>query len=382
MEPVSTPETALDRVQLSRLDLGRIALAHDYLNQRGGAERVVLELAQMWPEAPLYTSLYRPESTFPGFARVDVRTSFLDRLPVDRRFRNLFPLYPAAFRSLAPIDADLLITSSSGWAHRLTVRPGARHVVYCHNPARWLYGEQYLGASSTKQAAIRPLLAPMRRWDRNAAHRADLYIANSALTRRRIRAAYGIEAPVIPPPVDVDRFRPTPRGERLLVVSRLLPYKRVDVVVDAATKSGLGLDVVGAGPSLADLRKRAGPTVTFHGRADDATVKELMQSCRAFCLPGMEDFGITPVEAQAAGKPVIAFHGGGAVDTVEEGVTGVFVREQDAEHFLEAVAACDELDTDPLQIALMVRRFSRAAFRVRMARAISSLERRDASRRP
>src|SRR3954447_23968021 len=354
MEPRIASETALDRVELSRLDLGRVALAHDYLNQRGGAERVALELAQMWPEAPLYTSLYRRDSTFPGFARVDVRTSFLDRLPGDRAFRSLFPLYPAAFRSLSPIDADLLITSTSGWAHRLTVRPDARHVVYCHNPARWLYGEQYLGASSAKQTLIRPLLAPMRRWDRNAARRADLYIANSKLTRRRIRAAYGIDAPVIPPPVDVDRFRPSPRGERLLVVSRLLPYKRVDIVVDAATKAGLGLDVVGVGPSLEDLRERAGSTVTFHGRADDATVKELMQSCRAFCLPGMEDFGITPVEAQAAGKPVIAFHGGGAVDTVEEGVTGVFVRSQDPDDFLEAVAECDALDTDPLQIALMV----------------------------
>src|SRR4051794_35148254 len=380
MESVIAPTTAIDRVELSRLDLGRIALAHDYLNQRGGAERVVLELAQMWPEAPLYTSLYRPESTFPGFQTVDVRTSFVDRLPVDRGFRNLFPLYPAAFRSLAPIDADLLITSSSGWAHRLTVRPGARHVVYCHNPARWLYGEQYLGASSTKQQVIRPLLAPLRRWDRNAARRADLYIANSALTRRRIQAAYGIDAPVIPPPVDVDRFRPTPRGERLLVVSRLLPYKRVDVVVDAATQAGLGLDVVGVGPSLDDLRERAGPTVAFHGRADDATVKQLMQTCRAFCLPGMEDFGITPVEAQAAGKPVIAFHGGGAVDTVEDGMTGVFVLEQTSGAFLQAVEACDELDTDPLQIALMVRRFSRAAFRVRVAQMISALERRTAPR--
>src|SRR4051812_8152625 len=370
----------LDLVELSRLDLGRVALAHDYLNQRGGAERVALELAQMWPEAPLYTSLYRSESTFPGFRKVDVRTSFLNRLPVDRGFRTLFPLYPAAFRGLAPIDADLLITSSSGWAHRLTVRPGARHVVYCHNPARWLYGEQYLGASSAKQVAIRPLLAPLRRWDRAAARRADVYIANSALTRRRIRAAYGIDAHVIPPPVDVDRFRPTPRGERLLVVSRLLPYKRVDIVVDAATTAGVGLDVVGVGPSLDDLRKRAGPTVTFHGRADDATVKELMQTCRAFCLPGMEDFGITPVEAQAAGKPVIAFHGGGAVDTVEEGVTGVFVREQDAAHFLEAVTACDALDTEPLQIALLVRRFSRAAFRVRIAGLISGLERRERPR--
>jgi hypothetical protein len=148
------------------LALGRVALAHDYLNQRGGAERVALELARMWPDAPLYTSLYRPESTFPEFREVDVRTSFLDRLPVDAGFRNLLPLYPSAFAALGPVDADVLITSSSGWAHGLRVRSPGRHVVYCHNPARWLYGEQYLGASSAQQKAIAPLRAWLRRWDR------------------------------------------------------------------------------------------------------------------------------------------------------------------------------------------------------------------------
>src|SRR4051794_1634955 len=198
MEPVSTPETALDRVQLSRLDLGRIALAHDYLNQRGGAERVALELAQMWPEAPLYTSLYRPESTFPGFRSVDVRTSFLDRLPVDRRFRNLFPLYPAAFRSLAPIDADLLITSSSGWAHRLTVRPGARHVVYCHNPARWLK----LGprrSDATEMVQVRTSPPPVRSSYCNSPEKPSAFVGSNCWTRARAGAVRA-------------RWRPRPRS--------------------------------------------------------------------------------------------------------------------------------------------------------------------------
>lgn len=350
--------------------LGRVALAHDYLNQRGGAERVALELARMFSGAPLYTSLYRPRSTFPEFEDVDVRTSFLDRLPVDRRFRGLLPLYPAAWASLGPVDADLVIASSSGWAHGLRVKPPGRVVVYCHNPARWLYGEEYLGASSATQRLVAPLRLWLRRWDHAAARRADAYVANSCATQARIRATYGIDAEVVPPPVEVDRFTPTPRGERLLVVSRLLPYKRIEIVVAAATSAGLGLDVVGIGPSLDELRARAGATVRFHGSPDDQTVTELIQRCRAFCLPGVEDFGIAPVEAQAAGKPVVAFAAGGALETVEPGVTGVFFDRHSPEDFLAAVRQCDALAIDPNALAKHAQQFSPGAFRARMLEAL------------
>jgi glycosyltransferase involved in cell wall biosynthesis len=363
--------------------LGRVALAHDYLNQRGGAERVALELARMFPGAPLYTSLYRPQSTFPQFEDLDVRASFLDNLPIDRKFRSLLAAYPAAMGTLGPVDADLLIASSSGWAHGLRVKPGGKTVVYCHNPARWLYGEEYLGASSAKQKLIAPLRPWLRHWDNAAASRADAYIANSLRTKHRIKAAYGIEAAaVVPPPVDVTRFHPSPRGDRLLVVSRLLPYKRIDLVVDAATNAGLGLDVVGSGPAMADLKERAGSTVTFHASADDATVTELMQSCRAFCLPGVEDFGITAVEAQAAGKPVVAFAAGGALETVEPGLTGVFFRRQTPWGFLRALRDCDALTMDPEVIAEHAQRFSIGAFRRRILEALKLVmadELRDAS---
>ena len=231
-----------------------VALVHDYLNQRGGAERVVLELAAMFPDAPLYTSLYRRGSTFPEFAPLDVRTTFLDKLPVDRRFRALFALYPVAFRSLGSIDADIVISSSSGWAHFVRTSPRAFHAVYCYNPARWLYGDYRAGAAA--QRALAPFAGALRRLDQRAARRPDLYIAISEIVRERIRRHYGRDAPIVYPPVDVDRFTPSPRGERLLVVARLLPYKRVDLAVDAATRAGLGLDVVGTGPALADLRRR------------------------------------------------------------------------------------------------------------------------------
>jgi len=285
--------------------LGSVAIVHDYLNQRGGAERCVLEMASIWPEAPIYTSLYRRESTFPEFDNHRIVTSPLDRLPVDRGFRNLFPFYPAAFRTFGALRQDVVISSSSGWAHGVRTAPDSFHAVYCYTPARWLYGADHLGASLRKQA-LQPVIGVVRRWDRSAAGRANLYIAISNVVRDRIRQRYGIDASVVYPPVDVDRFRPRERGERLLVVSRLLPYKRVDVVVDAATRAGIGLDVVGTGPALKDLQRRAGPTVEFHGQLPDSEVTQLMESCRAFCLPGKEDFGITPVEANAAGKPVVA----------------------------------------------------------------------------
>lgn len=350
---------------------GDVALAHDYLNQRGGAERVALELAEMHPGAVLSTSLFRPESTFPAFGRHAIRTSFLDRLPVDRGFRALLPLFPAAMRDLGPVEAEVLISSSSGWSHGIRTTPDTFHAVYCHNPARWLYGADYMGAGSRRQALAGPALGALRRWDQRAAARADLYIANSESTRSRIRRVYGRDAVVVPPPVDLERFTPKPRGERLLVVSRLLPYKRVDVIVHAATQAGLPLDVVGEGPMLETLRAAAGPTVEFHGKVGDSVVTELMQNCRALCLPGEEDFGITPVEAQAAGKPVVAYGAGGALETVAEGFTGAFFKTQTPTAFLGALEQADALETTPDHIALHAQQFSRRAFRSRMAWAIA-----------
>lgn len=353
----------------ARATPGSIAIVHDYLNQRGGAERVVLQMASIWPHAPIYTSLYRPASTFPGFADCDVRTSPLDRLPIDAGFRNLFALYPAAFRAFGTLGHDIVISSSSGWAHGVRVAATSYHVVYCYTPARWLYGGDHLGASRRSQA-LRPVLGVVRRWDRRAAHRADLYVAISNGVRDRIARQYGVDAPVVYPPVDVDRFYPSGRGERLLVVSRLLPYKRVDVIVDAATQSGIGLDVVGVGPALADLQRRAGPTVRFHGRLPDSDVGVLMQQCRAFCLPGMEDFGITPIEANAAGKPVVALAAGGALETLEDGVSGAFFTRHQPDDVLRAIERSDQIDTPPEAIASMARRFSLENFRASLLRVI------------
>ncbi len=195
--------------------LGRVAIVHDYLNQRGGAERVVLEMSDMWPQAPIYTSLYRPDSTFEEFRGRDIRTSFIDRIPVDRSFRNLFPLYPAAFWSFGEIDADIVIASSSGWAHMARAVQSAVHVVYCHTPARWLYRDDYMradGRPAPKQALLAPFGRALRSLDARAARRADAYVVNSVAISRRVQAIYGFDAPVVYPPVHTERLQPTRAG--------------------------------------------------------------------------------------------------------------------------------------------------------------------------
>ena len=373
----TVPASATPTTNLDPASFGRVAIVHDYLNQRGGAEKVVLEMSKMWPQAPIYTSLYRPDSTFEEFRGRDIRTSFIDRLPVDRGFRNLFPLYPAAFWSFGEIDADVVIASSSGWAHMARAVESAAHVVYCYTPARWLYHDDYMnsgGRRARRQALLAPLGRVLRRFDGRAARRADTYVAISDFVRQRVRDAYGIDAPVVYPPVHTERVRPQPRGERLLVISRLLPYKRVDLVVGAARRLGLGLDVVGDGPLLAELRSEAGSGTTFHGAAPDETVTQLLGSCSAVCVAGEEDFGIVAVEAQAAGKPVVAYGRGGARETVLDGVTGVLFDEQTVDCMVEAVAACELLDTNPERLAAHASRFSVASFAGRLTCVVAATQ--------
>ena len=360
--------------------LGRVAIVHDYLNQRGGAEKVVLELSNMWPQAPIYTSLYRPDSTFEEFRGRDIRTSFLDRIPVDQGFRNLFPLYPAAFWSFGEIDADVVIASSSGWAHMARVVESAVHGVYCYTPARWLYRDEHLGRDR-RAALLSYVASSFRRLDRRAARRADLYIATCENVRRLIADTYQRDATVVRPPVDVERFTPQPRGERLLVISRLLPYKHVDLVVSAAKQLGLGLDVVGDGPLLDELRRDAGPHARFHGAASEATVASLLEACSMVCVAGEEDFGLVAIEAQTAGKPVVAYGRGGARETIVDGVTGVLFAEQKVSAVAAAITACERIETSPKQIAQCASRFGRGAFREGITNAIrtAALGRTDAT---
>ena len=320
--------------------------------------------------------------TLHDFCDREIRTSWLDRLPIDRRFRLLLPLYPSAFQSLGTLNGEVVLSSSSGWAHGVRTKPETTHVVYCHAPARWLYSpDEYLGVGTTRRLLIGSGLAPLRIWDRAAARGADHYIANSANVAERIRTHYGLEADVVHPPVEVDRFTPCERGSRLLVVSRLLRYKRIDLVIEAARRLGMALDIVGTGPELNHLQEIADESVIFHGNLEDDAVTQLMHDCNALCFPGREDFGIVAVEANAAGKPVVAFAAGGALESQVPNVTATFFEAQETDAVVEAIRAAQDLDTRPEDIAAHARRFGPGQFARRLTQAVTAARARHLSQR-
>ena len=332
----------------------RVAIAHDYLTQLGGAERVVLSLLKAFPQAPVYTTLYEPEATFPEFADADVRVGPLNRIgPLRRHHRAALPLLARAADRMH-IDADLVIASSSGWAHGFGTT--GRKLVYCHSPARWLYlSQDYLGGRRARLARALDALTPgLRRWDQRAAHGADRYLANSHVVQERIKQVYGIDAGLLFPPhrVDLagDRVRPAALAARgwtdhHLLVSRLLPYKHVDAAIEAfAQLPDERLVVVGRGPLAARLRAAAGPNVLLLEGVSDAELRWLYARARALVAPSHEDFGLTVLEAAAFGTPAVALRRGGYLDTVREGVSGVFVEQPTATAIAEtrriATASC------------------------------------------
>ena len=364
----------------------RVALTTDWLDTFGGGERVLHELHLMFPEAPVYTTVYRPEALPPRMRGMDVRTSFIQRLPGIRRSHMAFlPLMPAAFESFDFSGYDLVITTSSACAKGILPPPETLNLCYCHTPIRYVWD---LYHEYTRGKLARPLMAPvahwLRMWDRLSSDRVDHFVANSREVSGRIRRHYRREAEVIHPPVDVDRIRPSGRDPEdfYLVVSRLVPYKRVDLAVAAANRLGRRLVVVGRGPELKRLRSMAGPTVELHGALPDEEVAELYARCRAVLFPGFEDFGIVPVEAQAAGRPVVAYGRGGALDTVLDGSTGVLFAEQSVESLAEAVLRLEAAPADPAACRANAERFGREHFRHRMAAAIARELERHRSPRP
>jgi glycosyltransferase involved in cell wall biosynthesis len=308
----------------------RVAIAHDYLTQMGGAERVVLAFCRAFPDAPVYTSLYEPARTYPEFGARDVRTSWLDRARVLReRHRLALPLLPLAFSTLR-VDADVVVCSSSGWAHGIRTR--GRKIVYCHSPAKWLYRRHdYLGhrPSVAARVGLRMLDPYLRAFDRRAAASAETYLANSTFVRDQIRSAYGINAEVLHPPSSLDpdgAVEPVPDTEPgfLLTIARLLPYKHVAEIVEAfRLLPGERLVVVGEGPGRAGLEASLPSNVRVLGEASDAHLRWLYASCAGLVTSSREDFGLTPVEAAVFGKPTVALRFGGHLDTVVPEVTGV-----------------------------------------------------------
>jgi glycosyltransferase involved in cell wall biosynthesis len=363
----------------------RVAITTDWLNSFGGAERVLVELHRMFPDAPIYTSLYDP-SGLPDFMQGwDVRTSFLQRIPfAKRKHRLLLPLMPLAFEELDMREYDLVISTSSAFAKGIITRPGALHVCYCHTPCRYIWD---LYHDYTRGHWGRALIAPvahwLRMWDRFASDRVDAFIANSHETAARIQCHYRRDSEVIYPPVDVERVVPSGAapGDFYLVVSRLVSYKRVDLAIEAANRLERRLIVVGDGAERKRLESIAGPTVEFRGWRSDEEVADLYANCRALLFPGLEDFGITPVEAQAAARPVVAYGRGGATETVVDGTTGVLFPEQTVESLMEAVLRLDKLSIDPMRCRRNAERFDTQEFQRRIRRAIERQQQAHLSRR-
>jgi glycosyltransferase involved in cell wall biosynthesis len=343
----------------------RVAIVHDYLVQHGGAERVVEALHGMWPQAPVYTSVFAPDLMPPSFREMEVRTSFMQRLPVVRRRTKLgLPLYPLGFGSLDLSGFDVIVSSSSGWAHGVRVDPNATHVVYCHNPARWLYRPRSYVLAERLPAA--PLLPTLRRWDRRAARRPHVYVANSHTTRDRILAEYGRHATVVHPPVDTARFSVGEPEEFFLCASRLTAYKRLDVAIDACVELDVPLVVAGDGPARRALERRARGRVEFLGRVSDRALASLLARCRALIVPGEEDFCITAVEAMASGRPVVGFARGGLLETVLPDRTGVLFASQVRDSLVGALVRLEQLELEPAAIRRHALRYDVRRFQETM----------------
>jgi glycosyltransferase involved in cell wall biosynthesis len=356
-----------------------IALAHDYLLVMRGAERTFAAMSDRWPDAPIYTLLYDEAGTAGRFGRRSIRTSPLQRLGVGQSgFRRLLPLMPSAAERLDLRDYDLVISSSSAFAHGVRTAEDAMHVSYCYTPFRYAWYEEERALAETP-ALLRPLLAHqlgrIRAWDTKVSARVDHYIAISELSRERIARYLERDASIVHPPVELERFSIGEPEDYLLVVCELVRHKRVDTALAAAKRAGLRVKVVGDGPDARRLRELFTDGVEFLGRASDADLARLYRGALALVMPNVEEFGITAVEAQASGRPVVAIDAGGARETVVDGETGLLVPDGDLDALADALRAVGEVRFDPHVARAQAERFSVEAFQENLADAVADLTR-------
>lgn len=345
----------------------KVAIVHDWLTTLGGSERVVLALHRIWPEAPIFTSVFDPGRLPAAFRGLDVRPSFLQKIPgAVKRHQAMLPLMPLAFELHDLRGFDLVVTSHHACAKGVIVDADALHLAYVHTPMRyaWDLTQEYQASMpGWKRALAQPMFTYLRAWDVASSLRVDHYMANSQLVAQRIRKTWRRDATVIPPPITLSDFAlGTARDDAFLVVSRLVPYKRVDLAIAAARLAGAKLRVIGDGPLYKQLRRDAGPGVEFLGHLPDAEVRAAYGRARALLFPGREDFGLTPLEAMASGTPVLAFGEGGATETVVPGATGAFFHEQTAESLAAAMRAFDPAAFDPAALRAHAAGFDEAVF--------------------
>jgi glycosyltransferase involved in cell wall biosynthesis len=359
--------------------LSKIALVHDYFIQMGGAERVAAAMHDSFPSAPIYTTVALPHRLPKELRGADIRTSAMQHLPaMERRFRQYFMLYPLAVENFDLSEYDLIFSSSSGYAKGVKRRANAVHVCYCHTPMRWVWRyEDYAARENFGRAAksLLPLsLWGLKKWDLRAARKPDYYIANSQIVADRIKQVYDRDAVVIPPPIDVDRFHMSSQvDDYYLVLSRLVPYKRIELAIEACKRLGRRLIIIGDGPDRERLQKLAGPKTEFLGRQPDGRVNHYASRCRALLFPGEEDFGMVPLEVNAAGRPVIAFHGGGANETVIEGRTGIFFKKPTSASMIEAIEKCESRSWDQQVLRRHAEKFDSSVFAFRVLQFLGSV---------
>lgn len=352
-----------------------LALAHDYLLVMRGAERTFAEIAACWPGAPIYTLLYDPDAVASGFTGRQVQTSYLQRFGARQgRFRYLLPLFPRAAERLPVQDYDVIVSSSSAFAHGVRPKPGALHVCYCHSPFRYAWFERERALAETPRLGrplMRRTLSRIRSWDLDAARRVTHYVANSGITRERIEQIYGVDSEIVHPPVAVERFSVAEPEDFVLFVGQIVRHKRVEVAIEAALLAGRPIKIVGEGPELPRLRERyAGRAVELLGSIGDDDIADLYARCAALLVPNIEEFGIAAVEAQAAGRPVVAVNRGGVRETVIDGRTGILVDDESAVALAEPLREEDFGRFDPAAIRAHAQRFSAASFRERFRKVV------------
>lgn len=355
----------------------KVALIHFWLVNMRGGERVLEALCRMYPQADIFTHVYDPAEISATIKAHKITTTFIQRLPrAARWYKSYLPLMPLALEQLDLSGYDLIISSESGPAKGVVVAPDAAHICYCHSPMRYvwdMYPEYTRRLGRFKRLLIAPLAHYLKMWDRSSAVGVDAFAANSSFIARRIARCWGREAEVIPPPVDVDEFTPAPADKRedfYLLFGQLVDYKRADLAVRAFSQAGgktRRLVVIGEGEQLPLLKKLAGPNITLLGRQPFNVVKDHLARCRALIFPGLEDFGIVPVEALACGTPVIAFGRGGVLDSLEDGATGVFFAEQTENSLLAAVDRFESLSFDAALLAGRARHYHPDRFAERLA---------------
>jgi glycosyltransferase involved in cell wall biosynthesis len=361
----------------------RVALVHDWLTGMRGGEKALEQIAALFPGADVFTLVHVAGSVSPAIEAHPIHTAFIQRLPfVARAYRHYLPLFPAAIERLDLRGFDLVVSCSHCVAKSVIVPPGARHLCYCLTPMRYAwdqfdvyFGRQRVGAIAS--AVLRPVMARLARWDRDTAVRPNRYLAISQYVARRIGRYYNRQSAIVYPPVDTETFTPGNPGPRqaLVVVSALVPYKRLELAIAAAHAAHLPLDIIGDGPERAHLEMLAAsaPGVRLLGRLDDETVRASYRSALAVLLPGEEDFGLVPVEAQACGRPVVALGRGGATETVIDGVTGLLVPDDSVTSWAAALRRAASTAWDTARIRGNAERFGEARFRSEFQAAVDEL---------